>query len=49
MKGNGTGSLRVEIELDNGERNVIWKLSGEQGESWMNAQVGINSNTRTYM
>lgn len=48
LNGDGIGSLRVDIVYDNGDREILWKLSGEKSKQWTEGQVGFGSRGMTY-
>ncbi|XP_019632083.1 PREDICTED: MAM and LDL-receptor class A domain-containing protein 2-like [Branchiostoma belcheri] len=44
MNGADIGTLRVFLKAQGQAEQPIWELSGDKGDQWLNAQVGINSN-----
>ena len=45
MYGSGTGTLAVYLRHYNMLGRAAWKQSGNQGNTWLPAQVNLNSNS----
>ncbi|XP_077978860.1 MAM and LDL-receptor class A domain-containing protein 1-like [Glandiceps talaboti] len=44
MNGADIGTLRVLIKEQNGYEQIVWQLSGDYGDIWLEGQVGITTN-----
>jgi hypothetical protein len=45
MYGSAMGTLHIDISTDSGSTwtNDIWTMSGNQGNAWHQASIGLNS------
>ena len=46
--GNSIGTVRVEIIYENDVREILWQLSRDKGDQWLEGTVGFNSKNMTY-